>query len=59
MMKELMQNPIFLAGKSEIADERRFTCRARPARHIDGAQRNLCRYGGEYDRREKTHHRVS
>lgn len=34
-------------------------CRTGPARHIDGAQGNLCRYGGEYDWREKTHHRVS
>lgn len=34
-------------------------CRARPARHADGTQGNLCRYGGEYDRREKTNHRDS
>ena len=43
MIRELMHDPIFLAGKSEI------THRTGPARHIDGAQRNLCRYGGEYD----------
>lgn len=30
-------------------DEKRFTCRVGPARHIDGAQGNLCRHGGEYD----------
>ena len=51
-------NYAFCPADEEILKKIIEVCKG-PARHIDGAQRNLCRDGGEYDRREKAHHCVS
>ena len=58
MIKELMHDPIFLAGKSEIATKEDLPV-AQDLLDTLMANKEVCvRYGGEYDRREKTHHRV-
>ena len=57
MIKELMHDPIFLAGKSEIATKEDLPI-AQDLLDTLMANKEVCRYGGEYDRREKTHHRV-
>ena len=55
MIKELMHDPIFLAGKSEVATKEDLQV----AGYADGVQRKLRRNGGKYDRCAQAHYRLS
>ena len=57
MIRELMHDPIFLAGKLEVATKEDLQV-AQDLLYVDGAQEKLCRYGSQYDWREEKYHCV-
>ena len=59
MIKELMHDPIFLAGKSEVATKEDLQVAQDLLDTLMAHREKLCWHGSEYDRRAKAHHCVS
>mgnify|MGYP000429417597 CR=1 FL=1 len=59
MIKNLVHDPIFLAGKSEAATKEDLQIAQDLIDNVDHAQRQLRWYGGKYDRCQETYHRFS